>query len=113
MIATAIITIFISFIAGKGEALRIKNDKLYSEKWHTNRWFERVGLLAIGLSIVDVYSILLAGIIFWIIYDACINKIALNKNIFYISKTSKAWTEKFGYLKLPLLIGILWISLIK
>lgn len=111
-----------SIVAGYGEALRIKDRIKFDAAWHNLQWVERI---SIGVScVLSTYffgmSWFLLGLLiffcieFFIIYDGLINIIAFNRNFFYVSKTTKAWTEKFAYwwIKIPLLIIISIINIL-
>lgn len=121
---------FWSAIAGSGEGLRIKDVIANSIVWHNQQWLERVGLFLSGMCIgifshaffsSDLYSFFItiiimsitSGIIFFILYDGVIN-MKLNNAFFYVSPTSKAWTEQFAHwwIKIPLLIVMIVLNII-
>jgi hypothetical protein len=109
-----------------GEALRIKDVNKYSFWWHTLQFFERFLFLALGweiyrkffiyeyFSILNTGIVVLCGAVFWIIYDGLINLIAFKRSFFYVSETSRAFTEKFSqwYIKIPLMMLVFFIDVI-
>ena len=122
LIATYIFFIVVSILTGKGESYRIIDPVLHSKAWHDLQWLERVGLFISGMAItlilgfgwLLVLNALLMGIVFFILYDGVINVEVFGRNFFYVSKTTKAWTEKFAYwwIKVPLLIIISVLNVI-
>jgi len=113
---TFLFFIIICVITGFGESYRIIDPVIHSKTWHNLQWLERVGLflsgaviaLILGFGWVLAVSSLLMGILFFIIYDGVINVVVFERNFFYVSTTTTAWTEKFAYwwIKIPLAIGI-------
>lgn len=101
--------IIVACIAGVGEALRIKNVSKYSFTWHTLQFFAWFGIFLAGSMSKSPFQLLMFASVYWILYDGLINTIAFKKSFFYMSQTTKAFTEKFGYLKIPLLIISLYL----
>lgn len=101
-----------SVVAGIGEGLRIKDVSKYSTAWHWLQWFERMLIFVSGFAtvylgdyVLIVSMSLLFAVMFFVIYDGCINLI-LRRNFFYVSETSTAFTERFAHwwIKIPLII---------
>lgn len=114
--------IVVCIIAGYGEALRIKNVIKYDKEWHNLQWLERIGigttLFYLGITLKTLMwelipIALLLCVLFFIIYDGLINVIAFNRNWFYVSQTTSAWTEKFAHwwIKVPLIIILFLINI--
>lgn len=109
--------LLVCVITGYGEAYRIKDVENYSELWHNLQFLERAGFLGSGIFLTHLFGfvwwllpiIFLMAVIFFIVYDGIINVVALNKNFFYVSDTSEAFTEKYAsvWIKIPLLILVL------
>lgn len=110
-------------VAGYGEALRIKDRIKYDKEWHNLQWLERIGigttLFYLGIALKTVMwelipIVLLLCVLFFIIYDGLINVIAFNRNWFYVSQTTSAWTEKFAHwwIKIPLIIILFVINIL-
>jgi hypothetical protein len=106
--------IIVCIVTGIGESYRIIDPVLHSAKWHQLQFIERTGLfitgaaisLIIGIHWVLFVAALTMGMIFFIIYDGIINVKVFERNFFYVSKTTAAWTEKFAHwwIKIPLLV---------
>jgi len=126
MIALILLTLFwgsVCAVAGYGEALRIRYLSESSTAWHNFQWLERIGIGVaffflgryIHIDLVPTLGIMfLYSIMFFIVYDGVINKIAFSREFFYVSKTTKAWTEKYAhwYIKIPLMIMVSILNVI-
>lgn len=124
-ISVFVFFIVVCVITGFGESYRIIDSEMHSRMWHNLQWFERVGLFISGATIALILGFgwslalnsLLMGIIFFIIYDGVLNVVVWDRNFFYVSKTTTAWTEKFAHwwIKIPLvvLISVLNVLLLR
>lgn len=119
----------VAVITGVGEATRLREPITYSRLWHNCKFASWVGLLILGFSLgmwatflsLGMTSIVwsnilwfaLAGLIFFIIHDGLINVITYNRNFFYVSKTTTAFTEPFAHwwIKIPVLLIVLFLNI--
>lgn len=120
MVTAILLYIITSIVTGIGEALRIKDVNKYSPEWHALQFFERLLFFVSGawtftyFPFWDAVAMLfLLGIIFFILYDGIIN-LYLGRQFFYVSKTTKAQTEKFAhwYIKIPMLVLIIITNIV-
>ena len=121
--------ILYSITAGYTEGLRMQESSMTNDpdtQWRINSLWHKTALLERGLGIslgitIALHSkfkwkkmlagILLSGAIYWNLFDGTIN-LTTGRPFYYISDSTPAITERFGSLKIPVLLAAVLIEIL-
>ena len=89
-----------------------------AKKWHKCKFINQLAFFSMMFFAVGLFNAIIIGVCYWIVFDAMVAKILLNKTYDYLGRVSfldtflkgKISTKVFFYIKCALALGLILVK---